>query len=108
MVNNDEGILIYRKYFNVEDGGFIFRRINTPLNIVKNFKWGGEKSFIKLGQGIIKFGNVFIYKGELVESIAARSLFKMEGMLWGLLGEGKIRLIHLGNDVYEGFCIRQI
>jgi hypothetical protein len=56
----------------------------------------------------VKLGNVMVYKGELVESIPAKSLFRMEGVLWGLLGEGKIRLIHLGSDVYEGFCIRQV
>jgi hypothetical protein len=55
--------LIYKKYFNPEDGGFIFRRKNTPLNLIKSFKWSGEKSFMNLGQGIIKFGNLLIYKG---------------------------------------------
>jgi len=32
----------------------------------------------------------------------------MEGSLWGLIGEGKIRLVQLGNDVVEGFCIKPV
>lgn len=44
----------------------MFRRINTPLNIVKNFKWGNDKSFVALGEGIIKFGNFLLYKGEIL------------------------------------------
>ena len=63
----------------------MFRRINTALNIVKNFRWGNDKSFVDLGEGIIKFGNCLLYKGQIIESIVAKSLFYMDGSLWGLL-----------------------
>jgi len=86
----------------------LFSRINTPLNVIKNFKWTNEKAFVDLGQGVIRLGNFLLYKGELLESISGRSLFKMEGSLWVLVSEGKIRLVQLGNDVIEGFSIRQI
>jgi len=55
--------LIYSKHFNIDDGNFIFRRVNTPLNIVKNFKWASDKAFVDLGQGIIRIGNFLLYKG---------------------------------------------
>lgn len=41
----------------------MLRRINTALNIVKNFRWGNDKSFVDLGEGIIKFGNCLLYRG---------------------------------------------
>lgn len=66
FITSEQFILIYKKYFNPEDGGFIFRRKITPLNLIKNFKWSGEKSFMNLGQGIVKFGNLLIYKGQIV------------------------------------------
>jgi hypothetical protein len=32
----------------------------------------------------------------------------MEGSLWTLVSEGKIRLVQLGSGAIEGFSIRQI
>ena len=66
-MTSEDCVLVYRKYFSIEDANFVFRRVNTPLSIVRsNFKWSGDNSFIDLGQGLVKFGNVLIYKGELV------------------------------------------
>lgn len=39
LVTSEEEMLIYRKYFNLEDGNFVFRRVCTPLNVVKSFRW---------------------------------------------------------------------
>ena len=89
----------------------ILRRIPTPLHVVKSFKWNHEKAFESLGEGVVAVGNFLLYRGELLESISAKSLFRMEGQMWGLLGsvnENKIRMVRLGSDVIENFCLRRI
>lgn len=108
LITSEDQLIIYRKYFNVEDGGLLFRRIPTPLNVIKNFRWNGDKTFTDLGQGIIRLSNFLLYKGELLENNGGRSLFKMENVLWALFPENKMRIIHMGSEVVEGFCIRAI
>lgn len=82
------------------------------MNVVKNFSYNEDKSFKDLGQGVVKAGNFLLYKGELLENStmtsSARSLFKMEGRLWGLLVDGRIRQVQLGSSVTEGFWLKQI
>ena len=83
--------------------------MRSNLNIAKNFKFTTALPPGPLGEELVRIGNFFIYKGELLEQIPAKSVFRMEGSYWAVLQDNKIRMVHqLGHSVVDGFCIRNI
>ena len=45
LVTSQDQLYVYRKYFSLEDGGMILRRIPTPLPVIRQFKWSHQKMF---------------------------------------------------------------
>ncbi len=63
LVTSEQQLLIYRKYFSLDESNFLLRRVNTPLNVVKSFTWTEDRPFRELGQGVVRAGSFLLYKG---------------------------------------------